>query len=133
MLNLSRSAFDVVDGTHSAAKLKEEMGKLAVYEKQMLASYDQQISLTDPDSPIATARPALSCWATPSAARGSGSAAWELSASAASVLSADARQKSVEPLSRNFSRHKSTTASLKRLFSSSRKANKSTARSASST
>src|SRR3974390_710865 len=31
-------------------KLKEEMGKLAVYEKQMLASHDQQISLTDPDS-----------------------------------------------------------------------------------
>jgi hypothetical protein len=26
------------------------MGKLAVYEKQMLASPDQQISLTDPDS-----------------------------------------------------------------------------------
>jgi hypothetical protein len=32
------------------AKLKEEMGKLAVYEKQMLVSPDQQISLTDPDS-----------------------------------------------------------------------------------
>src|SRR5579871_3126427 len=31
-------------------KLKEEMGKLVVYEKQMLASPDQQISLTDPDS-----------------------------------------------------------------------------------
>jgi len=31
-------------------KLKEEMSKLAVYEKQMLASPDQQISLTDPDS-----------------------------------------------------------------------------------
>src|SRR6202171_597829 len=31
-------------------KLKEEMGKLAVYEKQMLASPDQQISLTNPDS-----------------------------------------------------------------------------------
>jgi transposase len=31
-------------------KLKEEMGKLAVYERQMLASPDQQISLTDPDS-----------------------------------------------------------------------------------
>src|SRR3974390_1379113 len=31
-------------------KLKEEMGKLAVYEKQMQASPDQQISLTDPDS-----------------------------------------------------------------------------------
>jgi hypothetical protein len=32
------------------AKLKEEMVKLAAYEKQMLASSDQQISLTDPDS-----------------------------------------------------------------------------------
>jgi len=32
------------------AKLQEEMAKLAVYEKQMLASPDQQISLTDPDS-----------------------------------------------------------------------------------
>src|SRR5438128_7667797 len=31
-------------------KLKEQMGKLAVYEKQMLASPDKQISLTDPDS-----------------------------------------------------------------------------------
>ena len=31
------------------AKLKEEMGKLAAYEKLMLASPDQQISLTDPD------------------------------------------------------------------------------------
>src|ERR1043166_7793912 len=31
-------------------KLKEEMGKLEVYETQMLASPDQQISLTDPDS-----------------------------------------------------------------------------------
>src|SRR5262245_9049132 len=31
-------------------KLKEEMGKLAAYEKQMLATPDQQISLTDPDS-----------------------------------------------------------------------------------
>ena len=31
-------------------KLKEEMGKLAVYEKKMLASPDQQVSLTDPDS-----------------------------------------------------------------------------------
>src|SRR5947209_16861019 len=36
--------------TEKLAKLKEEMGKLAVYEKQMLASPDQQISLTDPDS-----------------------------------------------------------------------------------
>src|SRR5512134_1577929 len=32
------------------AKLQGEMGKLAAYEKQMLASPDQQISLTDPDS-----------------------------------------------------------------------------------
>jgi transposase len=32
------------------AKLTEEMGKLAAYEKRMLASPDQQISLTDPDS-----------------------------------------------------------------------------------
>jgi transposase len=32
------------------AKLKEEMAKLAAIEKQMLASPDQQISLTDPDS-----------------------------------------------------------------------------------
>jgi hypothetical protein len=31
-------------------KLKEEIGKLAAYEKQMLASPDGQISLTDPDS-----------------------------------------------------------------------------------
>jgi transposase len=31
-------------------KVREQMGKLAVYEKQMLASPDQQISLTDPDS-----------------------------------------------------------------------------------
>ena len=31
-------------------KLQEEMAKLATYEKQMLASPDQQISLTDPDS-----------------------------------------------------------------------------------
>jgi transposase len=31
-------------------RLKEQMGKLAAYEKQMLASPDQQISLTDPDS-----------------------------------------------------------------------------------
>ena len=36
--------------TEKLAKLKEEMDKLAVYEKQMLASPDQQISLTDPDS-----------------------------------------------------------------------------------
>ncbi len=32
------------------AKLKGEMDKLAAYEKRMLASPDQQISLTDPDS-----------------------------------------------------------------------------------
>ena len=32
------------------AKLEEEMAKLAAYEKLMLASPDQQISLTDPDS-----------------------------------------------------------------------------------
>lgn len=32
------------------SKLGEEMEKLAAYEKQMLASPDQQISLTDPDS-----------------------------------------------------------------------------------
>ena len=31
-------------------KLEEEMGKLAAYEKQMLTSPDQQVSLTDPDS-----------------------------------------------------------------------------------
>src|SRR4029450_3409660 len=36
--------------TEKLTKLKEEMGKLAVYEKQMVASPDQQISLTDPDS-----------------------------------------------------------------------------------
>lgn len=36
--------------TEKLTKLKEEMGKLVVYEKQMLASPDQQISLTDPDS-----------------------------------------------------------------------------------
>jgi hypothetical protein len=32
------------------AKLEEEMAKLAALEKQMLASPDQQVSLTDPDS-----------------------------------------------------------------------------------
>src|SRR3977135_4663563 len=36
--------------TEKLTKLKEEMDKLAVYEKLMLASPDQQISLTDPDS-----------------------------------------------------------------------------------
>ena len=36
--------------TEKLSKLKEQMDKLAVYEKQMLASPDQQISLTDPDS-----------------------------------------------------------------------------------
>jgi hypothetical protein len=34
--------------TEKLTKLKEEMSKLAVYERQMLASPDQQISLTDP-------------------------------------------------------------------------------------
>ncbi len=39
------------------------MGKLAIYEKQMLASPDQQISLTDPDSRRRRqdARPAFWC------------------------------------------------------------------------
>jgi transposase len=32
------------------AKVKEAMGKLVAYEQQMLASPDQQVSLTDPDS-----------------------------------------------------------------------------------
>jgi transposase len=32
------------------SKLKEQIAKLAVYDKQMLASSDQQLSLTDPDS-----------------------------------------------------------------------------------
>jgi Transposase DDE domain len=32
------------------AKLEEKIGKLEAYEKQMLASPDQQVSLTDPDS-----------------------------------------------------------------------------------
>src|SRR5262249_57216737 len=32
------------------AKLKEEMAKLSTIEAQMLASPDQQVSLTDPDS-----------------------------------------------------------------------------------
>ena len=32
------------------ARLEEEMGKLEAYENQMLASPDQQVSLTDPDS-----------------------------------------------------------------------------------
>ena len=36
--------------TAKLTKLKEETGKLAAYEKQMLASSDQQVSLTDPDS-----------------------------------------------------------------------------------
>src|SRR3954449_9303587 len=43
-------ATKVTSLTEKLTKLKEEMGKLAVYEKQMLASPDQQISLTDPDS-----------------------------------------------------------------------------------
>jgi hypothetical protein len=44
-------------------KLKKQMGKLAGYEKQMLASPDQQISLTDPTAvrwQRAAAAPALS-------------------------------------------------------------------------
>src|SRR6201999_2240967 len=36
--------------TEKLTKLKEEMGKLAVMEKLMLASPDLQVSLTDPDS-----------------------------------------------------------------------------------
>jgi hypothetical protein len=36
--------------TEKLTKLKEEMGKLDVCEKQMLASLDRQVSLTDPDS-----------------------------------------------------------------------------------
>ena len=36
--------------TEKLTKLREEMGKLTVYAKQMLASPNQQISLTDPDS-----------------------------------------------------------------------------------
>jgi transposase len=44
------------------AKLKEEMAKLATVEALMLASPDQQVSLTDPDSrSIATRRPRLRC------------------------------------------------------------------------
>src|SRR6201985_2295576 len=35
--------------TEQLTKLKEQMGKLAVYEKQMLASPDQQMALTGPD------------------------------------------------------------------------------------
>lgn len=36
--------------TEKLAKVKEAVGKLAVYERQMVASPDQQISLSDPDS-----------------------------------------------------------------------------------
>jgi transposase len=43
-------ATKVIRLNEKLVKLKEEMGKLEVYEKQMLASPDQQISLTDPDS-----------------------------------------------------------------------------------
>jgi transposase len=43
-------ALKVTRLTEKLTKLKEEMDKLAVYEKQMLASADQQISLSDPDS-----------------------------------------------------------------------------------
>ena len=45
-----RSKHWVTRLTEKLTKLKEEMGKLAVYEKQMHTSPDQQISLTDPDS-----------------------------------------------------------------------------------
>ncbi|MHC2653488.1 hypothetical protein ACVMHY_006067 [Bradyrhizobium barranii subsp. barranii] len=34
--------------TEKLTKLKEQMAKLVVHEEQMLASSDQQISLTDP-------------------------------------------------------------------------------------
>src|SRR5881628_1071522 len=43
-------AVKVIRLKEKLTKLKEQMGKLAGYEKQMLASSDQQISLTDPDS-----------------------------------------------------------------------------------
>jgi transposase len=43
-------AAKVTSLTEKLTKLKAEMGKFAVYEKQMLASPDQQISLTDSDS-----------------------------------------------------------------------------------
>jgi transposase len=43
-------ATKVTRHTEKLMKLKEEMGKLAAYEKQLRASPDQQISLTDPDS-----------------------------------------------------------------------------------
>src|SRR5690349_10318642 len=43
-------AVKVIRLKEKLTKLKEQMGKLAGYEKQMLASPDQQISLTDPDS-----------------------------------------------------------------------------------
>jgi hypothetical protein len=36
--------------TEKLTKMKEEMGKLAFYGRQMLTSSDRQISLTDPDS-----------------------------------------------------------------------------------
>src|SRR5438034_4246545 len=43
-------AANVTRLTEKLTKLKAEMGKLTVYEKQMLASPDGQISLTDSDS-----------------------------------------------------------------------------------
>ncbi|MEY9523997.1 hypothetical protein ABIF70_005138 [Bradyrhizobium japonicum] len=36
--------------TEKLTKLKGDIGKLAAYERQLLASPDQQVSLTDPDS-----------------------------------------------------------------------------------
>src|SRR6185436_5660764 len=54
------------------AKLKEEMAKLATIEAQMLASPDQQVSLTDPDSrSMATSGRASGVALQPWAARGS--------------------------------------------------------------
>jgi hypothetical protein len=50
-----------VKAARQPSKLKEEMGKLAAYEKEMLASPDQQISLTDPDSRSSDKRPRLRC------------------------------------------------------------------------
>jgi hypothetical protein len=48
--DLKTLAAKVTRLTEKLTKLQEEMSKLAVYEKQMLASLDEQISLTDPDS-----------------------------------------------------------------------------------
>jgi hypothetical protein len=47
--------------TEKLTRLKEKMGKLAVYEKQMLASPDQQISLTDPEAGVVPAPSATAC------------------------------------------------------------------------